>query len=99
MNNTIKRTAVGGTIGFLGGVMLEHGIEALIGVDFVNGVCEIGGAVLGAAMVNRDLVESAYKQIKRTTGKEPAQLSREEWDSFKKENPNTAKYLEKALSI
>jgi len=99
MNNVTKRTAVGGTIGFLGGVLLEHGIEALTGADFINGVCEIAGAVMGVALVNRDLVESAYNQIRRQFGKEPAEITRQEWDAFKKENPNTAKYLEKALSI
>ena len=99
MNNSIKRTAAGGTIGFLGGILVERGIEALTGTDFVNGVCEVAGAVMGAALVNRDLVETAYTQIKRQFGKEPAEITQDEWKSFKKDNPNTAKYLEKALAI
>jgi hypothetical protein len=99
MKDTIKRTAAGGTIGFLGGVLVEHGIEALTGADFVNGVCEIAGAAMGAALVNRDLVETAYAQIQRQFGKEPAEITKDEWNSFKQDNPNTAKYLEKALAI
>lgn len=99
MKDSIKRTAVGGTIGFLGGVLVEHGIEALTGADFINGVCEVAGAVLGMTLVNRELVETAYTQIKRQFGKEPSEISKDEWDSFKKDNPATAKYLEKALAI
>ena len=98
MSKTMK-TAAGGTIGFLGGILVEHGIESLFGVDFINGVCEIAGAVLGITLVNRDLVEAAYRQIKLTTGKEPAEITRDEWNAFKKEHPNTAKYLEKALQV
>lgn len=99
MVNSLKRTAVGGTLGFLGGILVEHGIEAVTGVDFINGVCEVAGAVMGAALVNRDLVETAYTQIKRTFDKEPAAITEEEWQSFKSDNPNTARYLEKALAI
>ncbi len=95
----LTKTAAGGTIGFLGGILVEHGIEAVFGVDFVNGVCEIAGAVLGMAMVNRDLVEAAYRQIRLSTGKEPAEITAAEWDTFKKENPATARYLEQALKI
>ncbi len=91
------KTAAGGTIGFLGGLLLEHGIESLFGIDFINGVCEVAGAVLGAGFVNRDLVEAAYRQIKHSTGKEPAQITETEWKQFKAEHPNTAAYLEKAL--
>ncbi len=99
MSDKLKRTAVGGTLGFLGGALVEHGIEALTGVDFINGVAEVGGALMGAAFVNRDLIETAYTQIKRQFGKEPAEITKDEWDAFKKDNPNTAKYLEKALAI
>lgn len=99
MSDTIKRTAVGGTLGFLGGVLVEHGIEALTGADFINGVCEVAGAVLGAALVNRDLIETSYTQISRRFGKEPAEITKDEWNTFKKENPKTAAYLEKALEI
>lgn len=99
MNNATKRTAVGGTLGFLGGALLEHGIEALTGADFINGVAEVAGAVLGAALVNRDLIESGYTQIKRQFGKEPAEITQDEWNTFKKDNPKTATYLEKALEL
>jgi len=93
------KSAVGGSLGFLGGVLVEHGIQAVFGIDFIDGVCEIAGAVLGLTMVNRDLIEAAYETIQRETGKEPAMITKDEWESFKKENPNTAKYLEKALQI
>ncbi|MCZ7583068.1 MAG: hypothetical protein M5R36_06895 [Deltaproteobacteria bacterium] len=59
----------------------------------------MAGAVLGMALVNRELVESAYRQIKLTTGKEPAEITESEWLEFKKEHPNTARYLEKALQV
>lgn len=98
MSKMVK-TAAGGTIGFLGGILVEHGIHAVFGTDFINGVCEIAGAVLGMALVNRDLIETAYRQIKLFTGKEPAEISSEEWEAFKKEHPNTARYLEKALQV
>ena len=99
MSNSIKRTAAGGAIGFLGGILVEHGIEALTGTDFINGVAEVAGAVLGMALVNRDLIETAYTQINRRFGKEPAEISKDEWEAFKKDNPKTAEYLEKALAI
>ena len=99
MSDAIKRTAVGGTLGFLGGVLVEHGIQALTGVDFINGVCEVAGAVVGMTLVNRELIETAANQMRRQFGKEPAEISRDEWDAFKKDNPATAKYLEKALAI
>ncbi len=99
MTDKIKRTAVGGALGFLGGILVEHGVEALTGADFVNGVAEVAGAVLGAALVNRDLIETSYTQIKRQFGKEPAEITKDEWNQFKRENPKTADYLEKALQI
>jgi len=95
----LTRSAVGGGLGFLGGVLVEHGIHAVFGTDFINGVCEVAGTILGLSMVNRDLIEAAYNAIRRETGKEPASISKDEWERFKKENPNTARYLEKALAI
>ena len=97
--NRAGKTAVGGSLGFLGGILIEHGIQTVFGIDFIDGVCEIAGTVLGMTMVNRDLIEAAYETIQRETGKEPALITKDEWKSFKKENPNTAKYLEKALQI
>ena len=38
-------------------------------------------------MDHSDLVEAAYRQIKLTTGKEPAEITRDEWNAFKKEHP------------
>jgi len=95
----LVKSAAGGGLGYLGGILVEHGIEAVFGIDFINGVCEIAGTVMGLSMVNRDLVTAAYEAIERETGKEPAAISKDEWERFKKENPNTAKYLEKALQI
>jgi hypothetical protein len=99
MSKSINRSVVGGTLGFLGGALVEHGIQALTGTDFINGVAEVAGAVMGVAFVNRDLIESAYTQIQRQFGKEPAEISKDEWEAFKKDNPSTANYLEKALAI
>ena len=95
----LVKNVMGGSLGFLGGILVEHGIETVTGVDFINGVCEIAGTIIGLSLVNRDLIEAAYDAIRRETGKEPAMIDEKEWESFKRANPNTARYLEKALAI
>ena len=95
----IKKTIVQGTLGYLGGIMVDHGLEALTGVDFVNGVFEIAGAVLGVANANRDLIQQAHDTIVRSFGKEPVELTEEEWNTYKRRYPHAAAYLEQALRI
>src|SRR5690606_42079230 len=71
MMNPFRRaakTAGAGGLGFLGGILLEHGIEAVTGLDFVDGVLAVAGAVVGIGAVNRDVIETAARQIERRFG-------------------------------
>jgi len=95
----LKRSAVQGAIGGLGGYVAERGLEHLTGIDFVNGVIEIAGATLGVANANRDLIEMAYEGARRVTGKEPSQLSNQEWEEVRTRYPKAVGYLERALSV
>jgi len=95
----MKKTVVQGTLGYLGGVLADHGLEALTGANFVNGVFEIAGAVLGIANANRDLIQQAHDTIVRIFGKEPVDLTEEEWKTYKLRYPHAAAYLERALQI
>lgn len=95
IKRTVKQAAVGGIAGFIA----ERGIEHLTGIDFVNGVLEIAGATLGAAHANRDLVEMAYEGARTVTGKEPAQLSNQEWEEVRARYPKAVGYLERALAV
>ncbi|MBW2147089.1 MAG: hypothetical protein JRG73_11765 [Deltaproteobacteria bacterium] len=95
----IKKTFVQGSLGYLGGILVDHGLEALTGVDFVNGMFEIAGAVLGVANANRDLIQQLHDTIVRSFGKEPVELTEEEWKSYKQRYPHAAAYLERALQI
>ena len=97
--NRFRKTITSSSLGFIGGLLLEHGIEAFTGVDFVNGVCEIAGAVLGAAYVNRDLAETIVTNCQRIFHKEPIELTRQEWDDYRKRFPASAEWLEKALQV
>jgi hypothetical protein len=94
----LKRSAMQGAIGGLAGYIAERGLEHVTGLDFVNGVLEIAGATLGVANANRDLVEMAYEGARRVTGKEPSQLSNQEWEEVRARYPKAVGYLERALS-
>ena len=95
----MKNTVFQGALGYLGGILIEHGLEALTGADFVNGVFEITGAVLGVANANKDLIQHVHDTIVRNFGKEPVELTEEEWNTYKRRYPYAAEYLERALKI
>lgn len=95
----IKQTVKSGVLGGLAGFIVERGLETATGIDFVNGVLEIAGATLGAVHANRDLVELAYDATKRVVGKEPKDLSNEEWDQVREKYPKAVEYLERALAV
>lgn len=95
----LKKTVTSGALGGLAGYIAERGLESATGIDFINGVLEIAGATLGAMHANRDLVELAYDATKRIAGKEPKDLTNEEWDQVRKKYPKAVEYLEKALAV
>jgi hypothetical protein len=95
----VKQTLVAGGGGYLAGLLLEHGIESVTGLDFVDGVLEVGGAILATMLINRDLVEGAATNIRHLFGKDPLEISESEWRQYKQFNPKTAYFLEKALKV
>ena len=97
--NRIKKTITNGAIGGLAGFIVERGLETATGIDFIDGVLEIAGATLGAVHANRDLVQLAYDATKRVVGKEPKDLTNEEWEQVRKKYPKAVDYLEKALAV
>lgn len=102
MMNPFRRaakTAGAGGLGFLGGILLEHGIEAVTGLDFVDGVLAVAGAVVGIGAVNRDVIETAARQIERRFGVPAHMITEEQWKEWKKEAPRFAANIEKALGI
>ena len=99
MSKRTTKTALAGGVGFLGGLLLERGLESLTGLDFVDGVFAVGGAVLAALHVNRDLVEAASENIRAMFGKDPLEITEEEWNLYQAKYPKSAVYLERALGI
>lgn len=95
----LAKTAAFGGVGYLGGLLLEHGIESVTGLDFVDGLFAVAGSVLAAMYVNRDMVEAASQNIKAMFGKDPIYITEGEWKQFKRKYPNTAEWLEKALEV
>lgn len=95
----IKRTLAAGTGGYLAGLLLERGLESITGLDFVDGVMAVGGSILAALYVNRDIVEGAANNIRTMFGKDPLDITEAEWAQYKAKYPTTAMYLEKALRI
>ncbi|NLL49486.1 MAG: hypothetical protein GX249_13010 [Firmicutes bacterium] len=98
MSKIVKTTAAGG-VGFLAGLLLELGLESITGLDFVDGLFAVSGSVLAALSVNRELVKAASRNIEQMFGKDPLEISEQEWRQFKEVNPKTADWLEKALKI
>lgn len=98
MSRLFKTAAVGGA-GYLGGLLLERGLESLTGLDFVDGLFAVGGSVLAALSVNREMVEQAARNIRQMFGKDPMQISEDEWNQYKAAYPKTAELLEKALKV
>jgi len=95
----LKRTAQQGVIGGLAGYIVERGLESATGLEFINGVFEIAGSTLGVLNANRDLIELAVDSAREITGKEPSQLSNQEWDEVRKKYPKAVEYLERALAL
>jgi hypothetical protein len=101
MNNTdrIKKTITQGAIGGLAGFIAERGLEAATGVDFINGVFEIAGVTLGILNANKDLIQLAYNSVVKVTGKEPKDLTNQEWEQVRAKYPKAVEYLERALAL
>ncbi len=97
--NRIKKTATHGAIGGLAGFIIERGLESATGVDFVNGAFEIAGATLGVMNANKDLIKLAYDSTVQITGKEPKDLTNEEWEQVRIKYPKAVEYLERALAL
>ncbi|HPG39805.1 MAG TPA: hypothetical protein PLP19_13655 [bacterium] len=98
-NDRIKKTITQGALGGLAGFIAERGLEAATGIDFVNGVMEIAGATLGIMNANRDLIQMAYNSVVKVTGKEPKDLTNQEWDQVREKYPKAVEYLERALAL
>lgn len=98
MSRLVKTAAFGG-VGYLGGLLLERGLESVTGFDFVDGLFAVAGSVLAAMYVNRDMVEAASGNMKAMFGKDPIHITEDEWRQFKKKYPSTAQWLEKALEV
>jgi hypothetical protein len=99
MNERVVKTAVAGGIGYLGGLLLEQGLESLTGLDFVDGIFAVGGSVLAALHVNRDMVAAISDNIRTMFGKDPLEITEGEWNEYKAKYPKSAMYLEKALRV
>lgn len=97
--NRLRKSATHGAIGGLAGFIVEHGLESATGIDFVNGVFEIAGATLGLVNANKDLIKQAYNSVVQVTGKEPKDLTQDEWDEVRNKYPRAVEYLERALSL
>ena len=69
--------------------LLERGPESLTGLDFVDGLFAVGGSVLAALSVNRN-VEQAARNIRQMFGKDPMQISEDEWNQWQAAYPKTA---------
>lgn len=95
----LAKTAAFGGVGYLGGLLLERGLESVTGLDFVDGLFAVAGSVLAAMYVNRDMVEAATQNMKAMFGKDPIHITEGEWKQFKKRYPKTARWLEKALEV
>lgn len=95
----IKKTVTQGAMGGLAGYIMERGLEQATGIDFINGVFEIAGATLGAMNANRDLIQLAYESAKQITGKEPRDLTDDEWELVRLKYPKAVEYLERALAL
>ena len=97
--NRFRKTATHGAVGGLAGFIVERGLESATGMEFVNGVFEIAGATLGVMNANRDLIRQAYDSVVQVTGKEPKDLSQDEWDEVREKYPKAVEYLERALAL
>jgi hypothetical protein len=95
----LKKTVTHGAVGGLAGFIAERGLETATGMDFVNGVFEIAGATLGVVNANRDLIRLACESARQLTGKEPRDLTNDEWEEVRRKYPKAVEYLERALAL
>lgn len=95
----LKKSVTQGAIGGLAGFIVERGLEAATGIDFINGVFEIAGATLGVVNANRDLIKLACDSAVQLTGKEPKDLTNDEWEEVRRKYPKAVEYLERALAL
>ena len=98
-SSRLRKTATHGAIGGLAGFIVEYGLETATGTDFINGVFEIAGATLGVVNANKDLIKQAYNSVVQVTGKEPKDLTEDEWDVVREKYPKAVEYLERALAL
>lgn len=99
MKERAKRTVTSGAVGGMAGYVAEQAIQSVTGFEVADGVLELLGAALGAAAVNRDLLEAAQDGVRRIAGKEPKDLTEEEWAELRQRYPKAIAYLERALSV
>ena len=97
--NRLRKTATHGAVGGLAGFIVERGLESATGMEFINGVFEIAGVTLGMVNANKDLIKQAYDSVVQVTGKEPKDLTQDEWDEVREKYPKAVEYLERALSL
>ena len=97
--NRLRKTATHGAVGGLAGFIVERGLESATGMEFVNGVFEIAGISLGMVNANKDLIKQAYDSVVQVTGKEPKDLTQDEWDAVREKYPKAVEYLERALAL
>ncbi len=95
----LKKSVTHGAIGGLAGFIVERGLESATGMDFINGVFEVAGATLGVVNANRDLIKLAYDSAVQLTGKEPKDLTNDEWEEVRRKYPKAVEYLERALAL
>jgi len=97
----VARTGAYAGLGYLGGVLLEMGIEHVTGIDFAEAVWSLAAAsgLVGAGLANRDLIEAAGRQIERHFGVDPKLISEDQWNEFQRLYPRMAEPLRKALQL
>ena len=95
----LRKTATQGVVGGMAGFIVERGLESATGMEFINGVFEIAGATLGVVNANKDLIKQAYDAVKQVTGKEPRDLTPQEWEQVREKYPKAVEYLERALAL
>lgn len=95
------RTGAYAGLGYLGGLLLEMGIEYVTGIDFAEAVWSLAvtSGLVGAGLANRDLIEAASRQIERHFGVDPKLIDEDQWNEFQRLYPRMAEPLRKALQI
>jgi hypothetical protein len=95
----LKRSATHAAVGGIAGYIVERGLESATGMEFIDGVFEIAGATFGAFNANKDLIRHAYDGVLDVTGKEPRDLTNDEWEKVRAKYPKAVEYLERALIL